>query len=221
MKLSPARFNAHLRHMGQRVQWRRAYSCPCRDPYSGAAKPGCSHCAGKGRLWTLPIAGHVGITGMQRQRQWAQMGLWESGDVVVSLPSDTPLYGLGEADRVLFTDSSNAFSTVLIRGRTDDAWPWEIVQLDRLFWLDTARQTVELLLPQLPANVPFMQHWPTPGDLLNNADPPLALGQSYSVTGRYCPEYFVWSDLVQDRHHHDGLNLPRHVVLRRFDLFGR
>lgn len=226
MKLSPADFNAHLRHMGQQVLWRRAYSCPCRDTYSGAAQPGCPQCAGKGRIWAAPLPGHVGVTGMQRQRQWAQMGLWEAGDVVVSLPSDTPIYGLGEADRVLFANSSNAFSTTLIRGRNDAAWPWSIVRLDRLFWLDAGQQIVESTWPEplpdpLTPEPSFMQRWPTPGDLLAAADPAPGPGQTYSLTGRYTPEYFVWGDLVQTRHHHEGFDLPRHVVLRRFDLFGR
>lgn len=83
-------------------------ACPCRDPYSGAAQPGCPHCAGKGRIWGTAQAGHVGLTGMQRQRQWAQMSLYETGDVVVTLASDSPIYALGETDRVLFTDSSHA-----------------------------------------------------------------------------------------------------------------
>ena len=119
MKLNPFDFNAHLRHMGQAVQWRRAFACPCRDSYSGAAKPGCPHCKGKGKQWNDPQLGYVGVSGMQRQRHWAQMGLFEAGDVVVTLPSDSPIYAIGETDRVVFTDSSEAFSTVLVEGRDD------------------------------------------------------------------------------------------------------
>lgn len=237
MKLSPADFNAHLRHMGQNVQWRRAYACPCRDPYSGAAQPGCPQCAGKGKLWDAPQAGLVGLTGMQRQRQWAQMGLYEAGDVVVSLPSDSPIYAMGETDRVRFTDSSQAFSLTLTRGRDDAAWPWPIVQLNRLFFLNEDQQIVESVWPVPPPDPPnpdppdppdpplpeppFLTRWPTPADLLANAAPVPAFGQTYSITGRHYPEYFVWGDLVQTRHHHQGFDLPRHVVLRRFDLFGR
>lgn len=31
VRLNPTRFNTHLAHMGQRMAWRRAYDCPCRN----------------------------------------------------------------------------------------------------------------------------------------------------------------------------------------------
>ncbi len=223
MKLSPADFNAHLRHMGQSVQWRRAVACPCRDRFSGAARPDCAHCAGKGWQWSALQPGHVGVSGMQRQRQWAQLGRYETGDVVVTLPSDSPIYGIGETDRVLFTDNSNAFSTSLVRGRDDRAWPWPIQHIERLFWLETGlQQIVDAQLPALPDDdAVFLDMYPTPEAWLAACLPTPPLNQTYSLTGRYFPEYFVWGDLVQTRHHHDGFDLPRHVVLRRVDLFGR
>ena len=118
----------------------------------------------------------------------------------------------------------------MTRGRDDAAWPWPIQQLDRLFFFDEDRKIVESAWPVWQGNwsnhpwtpvPPFLTRWPTPADLLANAAPVPAFGQNYSLTGRYFPEYFVWVDLVQTRHHHDGFDLPRHVVLRRFDLFGR
>ncbi len=225
MKLSPARFNAHLRHMGQDVLWRRAYQCPCRDQNSNAAQPGCPHCLGKGKSWSASAPAYVGVTGMQRQRQWAQMGLYEAGDVVVSLPSDSLIYAIGEIDRVAFIDSSDAFSLNLTRGQNDALLPWTATQFDRLYWLDELTgNIVEGALPLLDpvTSTAIALTWTIPDPLL----PPPALleppaGMQYSLTGRKLPEFFVWGDLVQTRHHHGGFALPRHVVLRRFDLFGK
>lgn len=225
MKLAPACFNRLLRHLGQDVLWRRACSCPCRDAYSGAARPDCPHCAGKGKSWAEGVPAYVGLTGAQRQRQWAQMGLYEAGDVVVTLPGDSPIFALGEADRVVFSNSSDAFSLTLTRGRNDAVLPWTAVRFDRVYWLDPETGAeVDGALPQIdPATqTAAALVWAVPDPLL----PPPALveppaGIQYSLTGRKRPEYFVWGDLVQTRHHHAGLDLPRHVVLRRFDLFGR
>lgn len=222
MKLAPARFNALLRHLGQDVLWRRAYQCPCRDTYSGAARQGCPRCAGKGKIWTAAAPAYVGLTGMQRQRQWAQMGMYEAGDVVVTLPSNSPIYAIGETDRVAFTDSSDAFSINLTHEHNDAVLPWTPTQLDRLFWLDPlSGAEVDGALPEVDP-LTNSTTWPVPDPLL----PPPALleppaGRQYSLTGRKLPEYFVWGDLVQTRHHHGGFDLPRHVVLRRFDLFGK
>lgn len=225
MKLSPALFNAHLRHMGQDVLWRRAYQCPCRDPYSGAARQGCPHCLGKGKSWTANVPAFIGVTGMQRQRQWAQMGLYEAGDVVVSLPSNSPIYGIGETDRVAFTDSSDAFSINLIHAQDDVVLPWTAIQFDRLYWIDP--DTDSIIEGALPVLDPISQTataltWTVPDPMLPAPallEPPV--GIQYSLTGRKLPEFFVWGDLVQTRHHHGGLALPRHVVLRRFDLYGK
>jgi hypothetical protein len=46
-------------------------------------------------------------------------------------------------------------------------------------------------------------------------------GVQFSVTGRRQQEYYIFRDLPQDRAHHGGAALPRRVVARRFDLFGR
>ena len=214
MKLSPARFNAHLRHMGQNALWRRAHACPCRDAYSGAARPGCPQCAGKGWIWDAPIATHLALSGAKRQQQWAQMGMYEAGDVVISLPSDEPVYALGQTDRIVLIDSTEVFSTTFVRGQDDAAWPFPVARLDRVFYLDATNHIVECALPALYPDH-YTALWPA------SPAPTPPAGQRYTVTGMKHPEYFCWNDEPQDRHHHDGLDLPRHVVLRRFDLFGR
>ena len=48
-----------------------------------------------------------------------------------------------------------------------------------------------------------------------------SVGSQYSISGTRYSEYFVWDELPGDRKHHYGARLPRKLVLRRFDLFGR
>jgi hypothetical protein len=209
VRLSAVRLNAHLAQMGQALAWRRSYPCPCRDPYSGAAAPGCQACAGNGRTWDVALDGYAGISGLKVQREWAQFGLWQSGDVVVSLPSDSPVYAMGEGDRVALMDSSEPFATVLVRGATDERLAFPVVAVEAVRWLDQGA-TVTGGIPRVAAD----------GTLSWIARAP-SVGAQYSVAGRRRPEYFVWGELPQDRAHHGGEALPRRVVLRRWDLYGR
>lgn len=208
--LNPDDFNRLIAHGGQNVLWRRAYACPCRDVYSGAADPACPRCRGRGNTWADPESGHVALSGMARNKMWADMGNWEAGDVVVTLPGDSPVYDIGDNDRMTFVDSSEAFSIIYRRGEDDVDLIHRLAQIDRAHWLAEGVE-VNGTLPSLSSGALV---WPTAGTVP-------AAGTQYTLTGRRCPEYFVWGDLVQVRHHHAGLRLPRRVVLRRFDLFGR
>lgn len=209
MKLSPLNFNRFLGAMGQGVLWMRAIDCPCRSPHSGGANPSCPACHGTGQVWDAPVPGGVALTGQKIQRAWANFGLWEKGDVIVSLPSDSPLYAMGEYDRVRFTDSSEPFSRVLVRGR-------ETLNMVAVASLERAVVLHAGVLEDIP--VPVLTEagaldWP-------DLDGP-APGTTYTLAGRAFPEYFCYGDFPQDRAHHHGEPLPRKVVLRKFDLFGR
>lgn len=214
MKLSASRFNAHLAHMGQDAAWRRAFRCPCRDHHSGAAKTDCAQCRGLGTLWNAAVTGTVGVSGLKMQRAWAQFGMWEQGDVVLTIPSDSPVYAIGEFDRVTMVDSSEPFSVTLTRG-DNDRLMGAVVGIDRCFWLDGDEAVVEGGIPTVASDGSLS--WPV-------EDPPLVeptAGEQYNLTGRRRPEYFCYGDFPQDRAHHSGEPLPRRVVLRQFDLFGR
>ena len=212
--LSPDRFNAVLnaeQGAGQHMLWRRAAVCPCRDPISGAAVQACVTCAGKGVTWAAAVRAWAGAASMKVMREWAQFGLWESGDVVVSIPSDSPLYAAGEQDRVTMTDSSEPFSVVLSAPSVGPL-PFIAFQVDRAFWLDTGLNIVNApALPSIAADGSLA--WPT------GAAP--AAGAQFSLSGRKRPEYYLFRDLPQDRAHFGGTPLPRRVALRKFDLFGR
>ena len=210
MRLSPGKFNTHLAKLGQNFSWRRAYACPCISPHSNAAKATCPLCKGKGRMWSTAVSGVAGIAGQAIQTAWAQFGTAESGDVVLTIPSDSPLYPMGQFDRVVMSDSSQPFSIVLTRGM-NDVMRYPVVNIDRVYWLNPAgTAVVEGGIPT--ASSAGVLTWVS-------GEPPV--GTQYNITGRQRPEFFAYQDFPRDRAHHSGAPLPRRVVIRRYDLYGR
>ncbi len=190
--------------------WRRAYACPCRDPNSGAAKKTCPQCGGRSWLWGSAVRASAAAAGQKAQQQWAQFGLWQSGDVVISLPSDSPMYEMGQFDRVVMLNSSDPFSIPLTRGK--DRLSGAILTINRCFWLNQSGAIVEGAVPMFSSD----------GQLTWEPDisaPPA--GSMYTVSGTRLKEYFCWGPFTQDRAMHHGARLPRKVVLRLFDLMGR
>lgn len=209
MKLSGAAFNRMLNQMGQSFQWRRGYACPCINKNSGQAKTNCAHCSGKGRLWGEAVEGSAGTVSQSKMRQYATFGVWDQDDVMLSIPSNSPLYGIGQFDRVEALNRTEPFSINFVRG-LNDAIRFRVVSLERAFYLDANEQIVECPLPTV--NPDGSLTWGA------GAPPPQA---TFSLTGRRHPDYFCYLEIPTDRPMHFGEKLPRRVVLRRFDLFGR
>lgn len=207
-QLNPGAFNRFIAGIGQDVEWRRAYACPCVNPNSGAANPRCPLCHGKGRTWGDGVACRLAMSGRDGQRQWAQLGQVEMGDTVVILPSDSPAYGMGLFDRVLMLNRTEPFSLNIVRG-VNELLRFAVVSLERAFYIE-GNVAVDLPLPAI-----------TPAGKLEWGAVAPPAGVTYSITGRKRAEYFVFEDLTFDRPHHAGQPLPRRVVMRRFDLFGR
>lgn len=207
MYLSPARFNAFLSKLGQRVGWRPSRACPCRNPYSGAAAQACPSCGGLGRIWDEAIECHAAPAGQKLQRAWADFGLWQSGDLVVTLASDQAIYALGEGDRVVLLDSSAPFSLVLAPGAK---LRMTVLEFSRCTYLAAGVET-DAALPDVADD--GVLSWAGGGA------PPA--GAQFTLTGRRHPEYFAFQEFPQDRAHHHGADLPRRVVLRAWDLYGR
>lgn len=210
-ELIPEEFNAFLVSIGQSVRWRPSRACPCRNPSSGAARADCPVCSGLGVVWDTGVASIAAMTGVKAQRAWADFGRWESGDTVLTLPSDQPIYAMGEGDRVTLLHSSEPFSIVV---------PWG------------GRVTGEVESIATCTSVDFNPEaevadvsWPIPtvgaNGTLSWASGAPPVGTQVAVTGRRRPEYFCLQDFPQDRAHHQGRALPRRVVLRRFDVWGR
>lgn len=206
MRLVPDHFNALIGRAGQRVSWRPSRSCACRDPYSGSPDPSCEVCGGLGRVWDADVASVAAPSGVKVQRQWADFGMWMAGDVVVTLPGDQPVYAIAEGDRLALLDSTEPFSQVIpVGGRMAGL----VASLARCTYL-LAGVEADAVLPTLDANGALT--WP-------GNDGPGAV--QVVLAGRRHPEYFAFSDFSQDRAHQMGDPLPRRVVLRRFDLWGR
>lgn len=208
MQLSPEKLNGLFNGVGQLASWRKSFACPCVSPHSGQARPDCPQCRGVGHLWADPVAGKAAVAGRDAQKNWAAFGRWDAGDVVISIPSDSPLYAIGEYDRVILENRTEPFS-INITPSINDEIRMPIVVVGRVFWLDADSAIVDGVLPTVRPD----------GTLDWGASPPPE-GITYSLTGRRKAEHYVFYEMPSDRPHHAGAALPRKVVLRRFDLFG-
>jgi hypothetical protein len=210
MQLNPTAFNELLDNLGEPFEWRKSFSCACINPTSGAALHNCPVCDGKGRIWNPAVSVKAAIASSNTQLQWAKFGQWMQGDLVLSIPENSPLYDVAQFDRVVALTSTDEFSVPLVRGGQPERVHGKVVSLSRLFWLDGST-IVEGNLPTIQENgVPV---W------ASGSEPPA--GKTYSLTGIRYNEYYCFGQFSSDRMKHAGLRLPRKMVMRRFDLFGR
>lgn len=213
MRFNAAAFDRHLANIGQQVDWRRSYACACVDPRSGAPDPKHALCAGKGRIWDPPIQTVTGIARQETVAEWAQSGLWESGDMVLSIPQASPLWNAGQFDRVTMLNSEDVFSQPFIRGAPTERVLFRPASVQRCFWLNPANRS-EIIDGGLPViDADGRLSWP------NGGEPPA--GITYSLTGTKFDEYYIFGQFPSDRNQHSGMRLPKRVVARKFDLFGR
>jgi len=208
MQLDPNAFNGFLNHIGQSFAWSKSFICPCVTPATNAPAMNCPHCAGKGFLWTAAVTGVAGVPSQKVQREFAKLGQWEGGDMMLTIGSDSPLYGMGERDRVTQLNGDDPFSINLRRG-FNDKLPWRLKSIDRVFWI------LDGVLVE--GGIPTQQ---TDNTLVFTTGAP-PNGVAYSVTGKKYSEFFVFQAFPGDRGHHFGAKLPTKVQLRKFDLFGR
>lgn len=214
MKFSRQAFNAHIENMGQDVLWMRSWACPCMNPTNGSPKPSCPLCVGRGRLWDAPISMVMGIASQKTQIRWEKLGQWETGDMVVVLPENCPAWDNGgQYDRIITQNGLDGFSEVFVRGAPSEKLRTPVNSIARCFWIDPAnpKAIVEGGLPTIDAN--GKPSWP------NGGEPPP--GQQYSLTGDRFSEYFLLDSFPDDRNEHRGMRLPKRMVLRKWDLYGR
>ncbi|RKP44673.1 hypothetical protein [Pararobbsia silviterrae] len=216
MQLNPDDFNNFLGGngvIGQDYAWYSSNACPCVDPNSGQPDPACPVCDGQGRIYAAPVPGVAALSGAKTQRDWAQFGLYEKGDVVVTVAEDSPMYVIGQYDRVTALNETNRFSVPLRRGATIERLLGSIVSLSRVFWLaGTPATIVDGDLPTVNADGTLT--WAAGA----NAPPE---GVQYSVTGLRHIDYFCFGNYPQNRRMNQGSRLPIKVVLRDWDLFNR
>lgn len=212
MRFNPAAFNRFLGPGGpvtQELAWRRAFSCPCFNPASGATLPNCPVCRGKGRIWSDEVTGNAGFTNQAPGKSFAQFGVWEPGDALLTIPETSPFYVAGWYDRFRGLNSSSPFSYNLTRGDNDILYG-TVQSITRVFWLGTDQTTI------IEGGIPTVG---SDGSLTWASGEPPA-GKQYSLTGVKFDEYFVFRTLTSDRN--VGVNgLPLRLQLRVFDLAGR
>jgi hypothetical protein len=211
MQLNPTRFNRFLANIGQQFVWRRAYACSCITPGEGSPDRKCPNCLGKGHLWVDPTQCSAASAGQKTQINWAKMGRFETGDIVLTVQGDSPLWEAGEFDRVTMLNASDRFSMPLTHGAPTERLLFTPSRIDRVFWQNPAtRAIVEGGIPT--ASPEGRLTWTT-------GEPPP--GTSYSISGTRLSEYFIFTDMPRNRNMHDGARLPKNMVLRRWDLLGR
>lgn len=211
MRFNRAAFNRHLAGMGQQVQWRRSWACACSSPTTGQPDPKHALCGGKGRIWAAPVATVVGVASQKTLAQWIQLGMYETGDAVLVIPEDSPMWDAGQFDRITLLNSTDVFSQPFVRGAPAEKLLFKTKVITRVFWLHpTTRLPVEGGIPTIgPDGTPT---WAT-------GEPPP--GTTYSMTGEKFSEYFLFDQFPSDRNEHGGMRLPKRVIARQFDLFGR
>lgn len=213
MRFNAAAFDRHLNNIGQEVNWRRSYACACLNLESGQPNPKHKLCMGKGRLWDAPVKTVTGIAKQEVIAEWAQAGLWESGDMVLSIPQSSVLYDAGQFDRITMLNSRDVFSQPLRRGAPGERLLFTVDKLSRCFWLHP--ETQETIEAELPNIDDFGRPSWEPAQV---QPPPDA---TYSLTGEKFTEYYLYMNFPSDRNMHSGMRLPKRVVARKWDLFGR
>lgn len=212
MQFNREAFNRHVENMGQSILWEASFVCSCVNPTSGAADPKCKLCSKRGRIWNPRKETVCGICKQETQAEWADSGLWESGDLVVTIPEKSPMWDSGQFDRVTMLNATDRFSQPMVRGGNPERLLFVPQRIERVFWKATDQSLVEGGLPQIDAT--GVPSWP--GGV---GEPPP--GTTYSLTGWKYSEYFVFGNFPANRNMHKGMRLPKRVVLRRWDLYGR
>ncbi|MGR9108258.1 MAG: hypothetical protein ACU843_15160 [Gammaproteobacteria bacterium] len=142
-------------------------------------------------------------------KKFMDLGMFDDGDTMVTIPSDSPMYEIGEFDRVDTVSRTEPFSVNIVTGLATSL-RFKPESIDRVTWLDSNDALVVGDIPTINKDGSLTWVGSTPPQ-----------NTTYSVTGRRFPAYFCYMDLPLDRPYHFGKQLPRRVVLRRFDLFGR
>lgn len=214
MRLNPLAFNGLLSgNLAQRARWRSATLCPCVNPDSGSAAPGCPRCSGRGRVWAAPIECLVGVASTKDAAKYAQAFNMDTGDILLVVDESCPAYVAGLFDRVTMLNSTDRFSLALTRGSPQERIFGDVVSVDRVYWYtgDAGQgDVVDGGRPLIGAD--GVLAWGV------GAPPP---GKSYSITGTKYEEYFSYLDYPTQRGQHQGARLPRRMPVRRFDVFGR
>lgn len=216
MHLTAADFDGFLagdgQALGQDFLWRPSSACPCFNPTSGAARPRCLLCGGKGRIWSAPVHSKAGMTQQNNIKHYAPLGRYESGDATLTVPQSSPMYSAGQFDRLTCLNATEPFSLTRTRGDGGDRLYAKVLSVSKVFWLNPTGTAIVLGGQPLVSDEGLLS-WP------EEDGPPL--GAQYTVDGVRHVEYFVWDSMPSNRGIHFGERLPKKLLVRNFDLFSR
>jgi len=216
MPFSVGAFNQFLGQSGQIGQayaWYQSDACPCSDKYSGQALPDCPLCVGKGKIYpATPVDGVAALAGQSSQKAWMTSGQYETGDLVLTIPQDAPIYGMGQWDRVTALNTQQVFSLVLTAGSPLEKLWTSVIGLTKVFW--RTPDGTAIVYGDLPAVNPD-------GTLTWGEGVSPEAGTQYTITGTKKLDYYCWGMYPTNRNFQQGLQLPRKVILRDWDLFSR
>jgi hypothetical protein len=217
MPFSPGAFNQFLGQygqIGQKYAWYQSSACPCADPNSGQADPACPLCLGKGKIYpATPVQGVAALAGQNSQKAWATFGQYEMGDLVLTIPQAATIYGMGQWDRVTALNTQQVFSQVLTAGSPLEKLWTSVLSLTQVFW--RTPDGTGIIYGDLPAlNPDGSINWGVSGAAPTE-------GTQYTITGIKMLDYYCWGMYPTNRNFQQGLQLPRKVILRDWDLFSR
>jgi len=86
-RFDPARFNEEIAAHGSKMLWRKALPCPCMNPRSGHADPGCPLCDALAVIWDAGTEITVLAPGRRRDDRYDVAGSWLEGFVQLTFPS--------------------------------------------------------------------------------------------------------------------------------------
>ncbi|PZP59591.1 MAG: hypothetical protein DI604_32035 [Delftia acidovorans] len=212
-RFNPDWFNEHLEGIGQEILWSAATACPCINPQTRAPDPKCPFCSGRGYEWAPGELTVAGVAGEKYQRKWIEMGLYEDGDIVVTIPESSVIWDKGgEYDRLTMLNATHRFSRVMVKGHPSERLWGPVESIHRVFWRNSNGETVEGAIPTVNADGTIV----FPDDGVS----PLNMTR-YTIVGNRYSDYFLFRDLTANRNEHSGMRLPKRVVLRRFELMVR
>jgi hypothetical protein len=213
MRFNQQHFNRFLNNIGQDVVWRKSFGCACKNPTSGMPDTKCKVCVGKGVFWPgSPVATIVALASQNTQAKWSNNVRATVGDIVVTIPEVSPMWLAGQFDRMVMENGEDRFSYPLMRGAHNEKMFFQILSIERVFSVVPATGVItDYPIPTIGNEGQVI--WPT------GTGP--AAGVTYSITGRMRSEYFIYESFPMNSNSHQGMRLPRKVVMRRFDLWGR
>lgn len=154
------------------------------------------------------------MTQQQIRKEWIQAGLYESGDATLTVPEDSAMYEAGQFDRITMLNSTDRFSLPLVHGSPTERLFFKVEKVTEVFWYTGPNDgTGDLVEGGIPAVA-------DDGTLTWTSGGPPA-GKQYSISGVKFTEYYVWDGMSSDRGEHYGARLPKKIIARKFDLFGR